>query len=519
MGARPNLWPIDLAHIRPFHIAGTEVRPASRELVSGEQRELLEPLVMQVLIALANARGEILSRYDLIEICWGGRAVTDDAIRRVVSRLRALGRASGSFDVETITKVGYRLVEVRESGPPPVSGTQVAQESLPSVFSRRTFVAGGITTAVIGASAVVWRQPWRYRPSAEALEFFRRAEIAHRQGVSNQSRQAITFYEQAVRADPNYAEAWGALALANTHLLEDFGEPNVAGVPSRLRSAAGRALQLDPNNADAQLALILVKPVFRNWAILEAELRQFNERHPGHWLGMGRLGLLLYDVGRLDEGISLTKRVLEIDPMLPVGHAYLAAALLNAERLQEAETLLDQARERWPAHPSLWNVNFRYLLFTGRPQSAAAFVMDPESRPLEIGQPQIDLHLRLARAVAHRQSADIEASIEDHRTMALADVGSIPSAASIFALLGRPDLAFESLERYFFNRGTFGPSSPIERLSRRYARNLFSPPFAPLRSDPRFGRLLSEISLEAYWRRTGTQPDYRRNRPAVRPPA
>lgn len=103
-------WPIDLAHISTFHLGEVEVRPASREMVLGEQREVLEPLVMQVLVALASASGETLSRDDLIAACWGGRAVTDDALNRVMSRLRALSRSIGGFRVETITKVGYRLV-------------------------------------------------------------------------------------------------------------------------------------------------------------------------------------------------------------------------------------------------------------------------------------------------------------------------------------------------------------------------------------------------------------------------
>jgi hypothetical protein len=50
----------------------------------------------------------------------------------------------------------------------------------------------------------------------------------------------------------------------------------------------------------------------------------------------------------------------------------------------------------------------------------------------------------------------------------------------------------------------------IEPLTRRYARELFSRPLAPLRSDPRFKSILQRIGLEDYWRLSGTLPDYRR---------
>jgi len=101
--------PVDLAHSPPFRIGSVEVRPGSREVLGGNRREVLEPRVMQVLVALASAQGKILSRDDLIEACWEGRAVCDDAVNRVISRLRALSRTFASIQVETINKVGYRL--------------------------------------------------------------------------------------------------------------------------------------------------------------------------------------------------------------------------------------------------------------------------------------------------------------------------------------------------------------------------------------------------------------------------
>ena len=141
---RSTPWPIDLAHTRPFRVGDAEVRPAAREVVQGDQREVLEPLVMQVLIALANARGEILSRDDLIDACWGGRAVTDDAINRVISRLRTLARSFGGFKVETITKVGYRLVE---------TGSDAASNDS-NALARRPLLIGG--AAVAAAAAGGW---------------------------------------------------------------------------------------------------------------------------------------------------------------------------------------------------------------------------------------------------------------------------------------------------------------------------------------------------------------------------
>jgi DNA-binding winged helix-turn-helix (wHTH) protein len=107
-----------LAHQPPFRVGAAEVRPATCEVVAAGRREVLQPRVMQVLAALADRRGEVMSREDLLNRCWGGRIVGEDAIQRCVARLRRLADAFGGFRLETIPRVGYRLVETGAPPPP-----------------------------------------------------------------------------------------------------------------------------------------------------------------------------------------------------------------------------------------------------------------------------------------------------------------------------------------------------------------------------------------------------------------
>jgi Tol biopolymer transport system component len=76
---------------------------------------------MQVLVALAGAAGEPVSREALIDRCWRGMAVSEDALNRCVQRLRRLieSEASGSFDIETLPRIGYRLVTLTAQGDRP----------------------------------------------------------------------------------------------------------------------------------------------------------------------------------------------------------------------------------------------------------------------------------------------------------------------------------------------------------------------------------------------------------------
>ena len=65
---------------------------------------------MEVLVALHRAVGAVLSRDDLTAACWRGNVVGEDAIQRVIQRLRKVAGLAETFRIDTITKAGYRLV-------------------------------------------------------------------------------------------------------------------------------------------------------------------------------------------------------------------------------------------------------------------------------------------------------------------------------------------------------------------------------------------------------------------------
>lgn len=104
--------PVRLSAEHDFRLGDLDVHPSVSETARGEKRQHVEPRVMQVLVALAGAGGAVVSRDELIRRCWDGRVVGEAAINRCISRLRALadrGDGTQSFQVETISRVGYRL--------------------------------------------------------------------------------------------------------------------------------------------------------------------------------------------------------------------------------------------------------------------------------------------------------------------------------------------------------------------------------------------------------------------------
>jgi len=113
---------IRLADEGRLRLGALTIEPALRRVAhDGGGAEIVEPRVMQVLVALTRAEGRILSRDELLRSCWHGVVVGEDAVTRVMGRLRRLvdGIGQGAFKLETVTKVGYRLVSTGRAGEAP----------------------------------------------------------------------------------------------------------------------------------------------------------------------------------------------------------------------------------------------------------------------------------------------------------------------------------------------------------------------------------------------------------------
>ncbi|MEO0419861.1 MAG: winged helix-turn-helix domain-containing protein [Pseudomonadota bacterium] len=154
---------IDLAHAHEFPVGPVRVVPSLRTVKGPDGEEVLEPKVMQVLIALnqglAEAGGDILSRDDLIERCWEGRVVGESSINRVISLLRAaLKSVSGeTLKVENVPKVGYRLLLAPdwEPAPGPVEQTQGQSTAQASDAPERGKERAGSGVLAAGLAALL----------------------------------------------------------------------------------------------------------------------------------------------------------------------------------------------------------------------------------------------------------------------------------------------------------------------------------------------------------------------------
>lgn len=102
-----------------YQTAGWRVYPSSGQLQRASDELRLGPVAMQVLVALLDRPGQVVTRTELFDLVWKNQEVSDDALTRCISDLRAmLGHHQTDAPlIQTLPKRGYRwlpAVEVHE---------------------------------------------------------------------------------------------------------------------------------------------------------------------------------------------------------------------------------------------------------------------------------------------------------------------------------------------------------------------------------------------------------------------
>jgi TolB-like protein/Flp pilus assembly protein TadD len=105
-----------------FRFANFEIDVARQELRRGSDRVPVEPQVFDLLVYLVRNRNRIVSREELIDVVWKGRAISEATLSSRVSAVRRVIGDNGNDQllVRTHHKRGFRFVaDVEDSGRQP----------------------------------------------------------------------------------------------------------------------------------------------------------------------------------------------------------------------------------------------------------------------------------------------------------------------------------------------------------------------------------------------------------------
>jgi TolB-like protein/class 3 adenylate cyclase/Flp pilus assembly protein TadD len=287
-------------------------------------------------------------------------------------------------------------------------------------------------------------------------------------------RQAINFYEEAIRLDPFYALGYARLSLAWTGLANLFlGGDELAAAYGKARSAAQTALSLPPNTPDAHQAMgVILMTADYNYDEALNQFRQAEELAPGSVDPKSALSYLLLTLGRLQEAEEMCRKTHALDP-LAASYLDLGRILIAREKYDEAEAALRKAIERKPK-----GVRYHMQITTLdllRGKTAAAL----EEARLEPAGFWQDYALALAQqAQGDRVAADaaLQKFTEKH-------VEGPFQIATIYALRKQPDEMFAWLERGYNERDAGMP----QLLTAPFIHNY--------RGDPRFAALCQKLKL------------------------
>lgn len=511
---------IRLSRERPFRLGAVEVHPATRQILRNGHSETLEPRIMQVLVAFAQAEGSILGHEELIDRCWDGRIVGDNAIHRAISKLRDLGLnfAGGTFAIETITKVGYRMsiLEFDASHQlrivePAASRPEGAREWR---ASRRLVLGAGVVASLAGATGLGYHFLRSDPTDARVADLIARSDQVIRDGLPDSEAQGVGFLEEAVALRPDSKLAWGRLALARSIVAEHAPPAQRAAAVAATQDAARRALALDGRQVDGLAALALLPPYYGDWFAAERRMNAVLAVDPEHLPIRDARCFMHVAVGRGREGCADRVVIATREP-LHAGYQYkLVYSYWILGDIGAADRAADRALQLWPKHPGVWSARLWTLAFTDRADRALAHVQDEAARP-DFPPWMFDM-LRISMVgLMTRRPADVTAAVDSILSLVSRGPSNAISAVMILNGLGEIDRAFEVASAYLLERGPLMASVrwragdvSVNDARRRKTSMLFVPVASAMRADPRFVKLTADIGLRSYWDRAGVLPDF-----------
>jgi predicted Zn-dependent protease len=305
-----------------------------------------------------------------------------------------------------------------------------------------------------------------------AREAFIKGKYLWRKGTTAELEQALPYFEEAVRIDPNFAAAYAA-AGDTWQILANRGARTPHEAFPRARTAAERALILQPNLADAKMVLGTV--MFRydwDWKGAEQNLSEAVHLDPKLAAARHDYAWFLIAMRRFDEGVAEMRRAHELDPLSLRANVDIGWALLRAGRTDEAITHLRRILELEPEFVGVQHC--LEVAYIAKGMYAEAF--DFARRAVLRTGVTLD-------QIPDAGASDPKLAFEAIWRWLLTRSTKPYALASWHAMLGNRDKAFEFLERAFDARDPMMVEVQADSA------------FQSLRNDPRFADLLSRIGL------------------------
>jgi TolB-like protein/DNA-binding winged helix-turn-helix (wHTH) protein len=358
---------------------------------------------------------------------------------------------------------------------------------LKDVLSLQARVAEAITNEV--KLSLTAEESGRLRKGravdTEAFDLYLRGRYVWNQRNTEGFQKAISYFNQAIEKDPNFALAYSGLADSHTLLVLYGANP---AEMTEAQAAAEKALALDSTLAEAHTSLAAVKILHDwDWVGAEREFQRALDLNPNfaqahHWYG----NLLLGPEGRHDEAIAELQRAGELDPLCVIikadtGFAYYLAGRYDLA-LQAYQRVLAENPNFIPVHFYL----SQYYRQTGQYDLWLKETVEntrlagPSSQAQSMEQLYTQGGFRsVMEAMAKPTGSNRIANDKNDK-----NVTDACSSAQAYAALGKNESALNELEHCYRSAGTALIYLKVD------------PAWTNLRSEPRYRALLKRIGLQ-----------------------
>lgn len=346
---------------------------------------------------------------------------------------------------------------------------------LEDVLSLQRDLARAITKEIRFSLTPEENAPAGARMNSEAYD----AYLLGRHYVNQRTREGLeraeSHFESALKLDPDFAQAYAA--LADTHILKEvYANSLPTAVHLTAKRLALKALEIDPTLGEAHTSLAWIAFTLEfDWPEAQRRFEEAIRLSPGYATAHHWFGIYLSAMGRFDRARAEMALALALDPMSPIIVTQTAFPLFSAGEYQKAMEIYRNAIQRFPDFRMPHTGLARCLVVTGAYDEALREIALSEQGPNEglLGM----LYGFLGRTTEARQVLE--------RLTRRSRKAYVPAREYTFVYIGLGDneKAMDWLERAYAERGIF-----IAWLKTW-------PLFDPLRNEPRFKELLARMQF------------------------
>ena len=198
------------------------------------------------------------------------------------------------------------------------------------------------------AASRTTRAPFRTTNNFAAYDKFLLGQQYTARRTKQGYERAVEAYEQAITLDPDYARAYGALAVTISFAFR-YGWTDLSTSEARARAMelAKKAIELDPDSPQVNWSLGFVHLFRQEYAQAESAAKKSIELSPSYADGYGLLAFVSNLRGHPVDAERYIKKAISLNPYHTFDYPWnLGLAYYNLGRYEEAATALEDALSR-----------------------------------------------------------------------------------------------------------------------------------------------------------------------------